>query len=349
MSLDKRQQATITYQWIQKQPDHLRTMFARETERIEEAAMILAGAARILTIGIGSSHHASLVSSWLLRHAGKDTFAIHAFDFVHYPEQFTLRENDAAVLFGHTGSSTFTKHALARLVEGSVPVVAVASTRAEHPGAAVILRTTEPEESTTYTSSHLAAMTVVAQVAGSLGAADIATALETLPAQVADLLTREAEVWPVAERAAGKRIYAHGAGPNEVTATELMIKVREAAFHTIDGMASEQFLHGPTVSFNRGDVAIVVQVDGAAQERVAAIAKVNAAMGGDLWVVGKPIDGLEATCFELPRVPEVCSPLLAVVPMQLFASRLAAIRETNPDKFRMDDPVYETAFRAAGF
>jgi glucosamine 6-phosphate synthetase-like amidotransferase/phosphosugar isomerase protein len=114
-------------------------------------------------------------------------------------------------------------------------------------------------------------------------------------------------------------------------------------------MASEQFLHGPTVSFNRGDVAVVIHVDGPAQERVAAIAKVNAAMGGELWVVGRPIGGLDATVFALPGVPEVASPLLAVVPMQLFASRLAAIRETNPDRFRMDDPVYESAFRTAGF
>lgn len=349
MSLDTRQQASLADQWIHKQPDHLRTMFAREAGSVTETAAILAKAERVFTIGIGSSHHASLVSSWALRHAGKDAVAVLAFDFVHYPEQFPHRATDAAVIFGHTGSSTFTKHALARLVEAGTPIIAVGSTAAEHPGASVILRTTDPEESTTYTSSHLCAMAVVGRVADALGAADIGIALDSLPDQVADLLAREAEVWPVAARAAGKRIYAHGAGPNEATATELMIKVREAAFHTIDGMASEQFLHGPTVSFNRGDVAVVIHVMGAAQKRVAAIAKVNAAMGGDLWIVGQPVDGLEATVFALPTVPEVVSPLLAVVPMQLFASRLAAIRETNPDKFRMDDPVYEAAFRTAGF
>jgi glucosamine--fructose-6-phosphate aminotransferase (isomerizing) len=192
-------------------------------------------------------------------------------------------------------------------------------------------------------------MAIVGRVADALGAADVGRALDALPDQVAVLLARETEIWPAAERAAGKRIYGHGAGPNEATATELMIKVREAAFHTVDGMASEQFLHGPTVSFNRGDVAVVIHVPGAGEGRVAAIARVNAAMGGNLWVIGQPVDGLEATVFSLPETPEVVSPLLAVVPVQLFSSRLAAIRETNPDKFRMDNPVYEAAFRAAGF
>ena len=109
----------------------------------------------------------------------------------------------------------------------------------------------QPETSTTYTSSHLCAMAIIAQVAVALGA-DFGDAMADLPNAVADILAGEAEVWPVAEASVGKRIYAYGAGPNEVTATELMIKVREAAFHSIDGMAAEQFLHGPTISFNAG-------------------------------------------------------------------------------------------------
>ncbi len=134
-----------------------------------------------------------------------------------------------------------------------------------------------------------------------------------------------------------------------MTATELMIKVREAAFHVIDGMAAEQFLHGPTVSFNKGDVAIVINVPGEGQERVQGIARVNAAMGGDIWPVGQAIPGLDAPHFSLPTVPETISALLAVVPMQLMATRLSAIRGTNPDSFRMDDPVYDAAFRKVGF
>ena len=79
------------------------------------------------------------------------------------------------------------------------------------------------------------------------------------------------------------------------------------------------------------------------------IARVNAAMGGVIWPVGEAIPGIDAMAFALPNVPEVISPLLAVVPMQLLATRLSAIRGTNPDAFRMDDPVYDAAFRKVGF
>jgi glutamine---fructose-6-phosphate transaminase (isomerizing) len=348
MSTDERQQSTHTYQTIHRQPDDLRIMFAREQERIGPAADLLNAAGRVLTIGIGSSHHASEVSAWFLRAAGKDAVAIHAFDIVHYPDQFPIRPGDAAVIFGHTGTTSFTKQALEQLVVEGVQVIAVGSTAAEHYGVKVFLRTTQPETSSTYTSSHLCAMAIMAHVAAHLGAG-FGDALAVLPDQIEAVLAREAEIWPVAEQSVEKRIYAYGAGPNAVTATELMIKVREAAFHTIDGMAAEQFLHGPTVSFNRGDRAVVIHVPGPGQERVAAIARVNAAMGGNIWTVGQAIPALSADHFELPDVPEMISPLLAVVPMQLFASRLSAIRGTNPDKFRMDDPTHEAAFRKVGF
>ena len=51
----------------------------------------------------------------------------------------------------------------------------------------------------------------------------------------------------------------------------------------------------------------------------------------------------------MPEVPEAISALLAVVPMQLLASRLSALKGTNPDSFRMDDPLYNAAFTRVGF
>ena len=69
------------------------------------------------------------------------------------------------------------------------------------------------------------------------------------------------------------------AGPNEATALELVIKAREAAYVPIDALHAEQFLHGPMVAFNEGDLLIAVNVPGNAYERVAAICAVAARDG----------------------------------------------------------------------
>jgi glucosamine--fructose-6-phosphate aminotransferase (isomerizing) len=346
---DGRQSASHTFQTILRQPDDLRTMFAREGTSIAAAASVLRSGKRVVTIGIGSSYHACQVGAWFLREAGGEAIALHAFDALHYPELYRIGTDDVVVIYGHTGNTGFTKQLLASLTGQGVSAVAIGSTEAVHPGAHTLLRTTEPEKAATYTSSHLCAMAITAAVAVGMGAGHLQAALDAVPDQIAAIIERRAEIWPIAESALTKRIYAYGAGPNEITATELMIKTREAAFHKIDGLAAEQFLHGPTVSFNAGDLAVVIHVDGPAAERVGGIARVNQAMGGEIWTVGQPIEGVNGPVFNLPVVPESISALLAVVPMQLLASRMSALKGTNPDTFRMDDPLYNAAFTKVGF
>jgi glucosamine--fructose-6-phosphate aminotransferase (isomerizing) len=230
-------------------------------------------------------------------------------------------------------------------------VISIGSLSAEHPGSQLVLRTVERETSAAFTASHLAAMTVLAQVAielgeqlGAAGVVGFRAALERLPDQVASVLAREEDVRPVARDAVGRQVYAAGAGPNEATALEAVIKVREAAYGRIDALALEQFLHGPIVAVNRGDLAVLVNVPGAAVERVAQIAGALQTMGALLWLVGQGVETAPAaTVFRLPQTPELLSPLLAVVPMQILAYQMAALKGVNPDTFRRDDPTYAAA------
>ena len=180
---------------------------------------------------------------------------------------------------------------------------------------------------------------------GNAGIDGFRDALGGLPDQVADALRRQREVDTVAREAVARRVYAARAGPNEATALEFVIKAREAADGQVDALAVEQFLHGPIVAVNEGDLAALIQVPGAAAERVAEVAAVLAAMGTRLWLVGMPVAATPAaTVFALPDLPELLSPLLAVVPMQLLAYRMAVLKRVNPDTFRRDDPRYKEAF-----
>jgi glucosamine--fructose-6-phosphate aminotransferase (isomerizing) len=306
----------------------------------------------VFVTGIGTSLHASMVGAWLLRAAGADARAVPSFDFALYPDSYPLTAEDAVVVMAHTGVKTYSAVSMQRANAAGATVLSVGSLTAEHPGSALVLRTVEREQSAAYTSSHLAAMTVMAQVATALGEGRGApgvdgfrAVLDRLPDQIADVLAREAEIQPVAEDALARQIYAVGAGPNEATALELVIKAREAAYVPIDALHAEQFLHGPMVAFNEGDLLIAVNVPGNSYERIAAICAVAEAMGGTLWVVGSAGDTTpDAALFALPELPEMISPLLAVVPMQMLAYTMAALRGTHPDMFRRNDPRYKDAF-----
>ena len=72
-----------------------------------------------------------------------------------------------------------------------------------------------------------------------------------------------------------------------------------------------------------------------------------AAMGADVWLVGESAARVpEAEVFAMPELadlPEVLSPLVTVVPLQILAYQMAAAQGINPDTFRRDNPVYKEA------
>ncbi|HET8626652.1 MAG TPA: SIS domain-containing protein [Thermomicrobiales bacterium] len=346
--------AYAMYETIHRQPADLRMLLTRGWEPAGAAATILAGARRVFVVGIGTSYHAAQVGEALLRAAGAEAYAVGSFDFVAYPP--ALREGDAVIVMAHRGTKRFSAEAVARARAAGVPCIGISGRESQFADgeADLVLRTVAIERSAAYTASHLGAMTVLAQVATALaehtGADDPAgwrAALEALPAQVEDVLRREGEVERVAGalHASGGRIFCIGAGPNAQTATEAALKAREAAYAAIDGMSVEQFLHGPIVTVSAEDHAVAIAVEGAGLTRLSEVCGVLRAIGASLWVVGTAVPTTpDATVFALPELPEVLSPLLTVVPVQLLAYYLAIAKGTNPDTFRRDDPRYAAAF-----
>lgn len=342
------------YRTMHRQPADLRRLLETGWGPAEQAVDLLAPARRLFLVGIGTSYHAALVGEWLFRGVGVDARAVMSSDFATYPGLFPLGSDDAVIVLAHSGTKTFTMRSLERARAEGATVVSVGSLTAEHPGSQLVLRTVERERSSAFTASHTAAMFVLAQMATTLGerrelpvAGEFRRALATLPDDVEGVLRREDEVEGVARAAANRLIYAAGAGPNAATALEAVIKAREAATARIDGLALEQFLHGPLVTVNPEDFGVIVHVRGAdpvTAVRTAEVAGVLELIGTPLWLIGGPADQApRATVFELPELPELLSPILAVVPVQILAQQMAVERGANPDRFRRDDPRYYAA------
>jgi glucosamine--fructose-6-phosphate aminotransferase (isomerizing) len=342
------------YQTMHRQPADLRRLLDTGWDQAEAAARLVAPSARLFLVGIGTSYHAAMVGEWLFRAVGRDARAVLSFDFAAYPDLYPLRPNDAVVVMAHSGTKTFTMRALERARARGATALSVGSLTAQHPGSQLVLRTVERERSAAFTASHTAAMFVLAQIAfvlgeheGIPGAHDLRGALAGLPALVAAVLDREDEVLDVSREAAARQVYVTGAGPNAATALEAVIKAREAATGKIDALPLEQFLHGPLVTVDAGDLAILVNVRGAnatSSTRTTEVARVLDLIGARIWLVGQGVTTVPgATVFELPELDELISPILAVVPMQILAYQMAVRRGTNPDRFRRDDPRYDEA------
>ena len=358
------QQPSGLYRSIHGQPDAVRALLA-DWKGARQAAEKLARAKRIFVAGIGTSFHAACVGEYLLRFAGADAWAVRSFEFVNYPRP--LHDDDAVIVVSHRGSKLHGNLAVQRALESGVTTIGITGRNSKMQGADPILETVEQDPSSTHSISYTGALTRLAQVATRLATANglaqqadmLEQGLALVPGLMQDMLSREDAVRLVANDAVeqNRRLYYIGAGPNAVTGPEGALKAKEAAYVTAEGFELEQGIHGPQVAFEREDLVIPISVRGPAQARMADFLLALSEIGTLTWLIGAAPSQETAALFDGARwkqfslgndaevavVPEVLTPMLTVVPVQLLAEFLAAARGTNADSFRADQEVYKRA------
>lgn len=295
------------------QAGELRRMLA-DPDDVTAAADRLRGR-RLFLVGTGTSWHAANIGAWFLRAAGVDAVPVQAIDAALYGPRPT--ERDGLILLSHRGTKLYTTETLERArTEGAATVVI---SGLGSPGADI--ETTVQERSSAYTASHTGAMLRLAQIAVALGA-DLGP-LDAVPDAVAAVVDGPATGVEPPRRS----LEFIGAGPNQWTAAEGALKVRETAYVAASGMNVEQYLHGPSVAPRVDDTLICLNGGGPGEERLLAVARSAESCQVTVHVI------------TIDRPSELLSvfPLTAVV--QKIALETAERLGTNPDSFGRDLPT----------
>jgi len=91
----------------------------------------------------------------------------------------------------------------------------------------------------------------------------------------------------------------------------------------------------------------VVAPPGPSHERCIAAARLAKEVGATVIGLAREDDremaALASETIVLPEVDELLSPVLTIVPLQLFVYHVAVHRGVNPDLTRSDDPAYGRA------
>jgi glucosamine--fructose-6-phosphate aminotransferase (isomerizing) len=338
---------------IYAQPGALRLVTRGQGVVIGAAAGKIAQAPHVWVTGVGSSWHAALVGELLFAQVGKlgpKARAVHAFELVHsWPEPGA---GAAVVALTHRGGNRDVVQALTRAkASGGATVAITGKGAASPPGAESTLTTVDLEASGSHTVSYTTALAMLASLAAAVGHDDaFGRQVDGLPDQLALLLGQEA--WEdLADRFGGRRCYwVVGAGPNTATALETALKLNEAAWVPALGFNVEQFLHGPWAAMEPDDVLFLVAPPGPTRARCLDAARVASAIGAAVVALiaedDREIGALAAETIALPSVPELLSPLAAIVPLQLLTYHLALRAGANPDTLRTEQPAHGRA-RAA--
>ena len=196
----------------------------------------------------------------------------------------------------------------------------------------------EREYSVAATKTYTAQLTVSAMLASAL-ADDKAMwrDLAALPDLAADALDRARSIADWAQRYRySDRLVTLGRGFNYATACEISLKVKELTYIASVGYSEADFRHGPIAVIDRGHPVILAAPSGKTLHGMKAIAAELAERGAETMIISDDRVLLESgvQALPIPSAPEWISPILAVMPGQVYAMQQALARGFNPDKPR---------------
>ena len=321
--------------------------------RIDEAT--LRSVDKIIVIACGTAAYAGHVAKYAIEHWCRIPVEVElAHEFRYRDPIVTPRTLVVAV--SQSGETMDTLMAVRHAREQGAKVVAIVNTHGStipRESDAVLYTHAGPEIAVASTKAFLSQITAayvlglyLAQLRGNKVPDEIRQALAELremPAKIQIILDRAQKVRDVARSMADEKsvlfLVRHVGYP---VAMEGALKLKELAYIHAEGFAAGELKHGPIALIDEGQPVIVVVPspkgrDSLHSKVVSNIQEVRA-RGARTLVVAEDGDDdvlpFADEVFRIPASPTLLSPLLAVVPLQIFACELATAKGLDVDQPR---------------
>jgi len=311
----------------------------------------LKAAGKIWIVACGTSWHSGLVGKYLFEEMVKTPVQVDIASEFRYRDPL-VQKDDLFITISQSGETADTLAAAREAkVKGArvMSIVNVVGSTLARESDGVIYTHCGPEigvASTKAFTAQLAALYLLAlhlgRVRGTLNANDGRIWLErvvSLPTRVEHILKREAEIVAIAKRYYMKRNFLYlGRGINYPIALEGALKLKEISYIHAAGYAAGEMKHGPIALIDK-DMPVVVLAprDRLYEKTVSNLMEVKARNAPVIAFVsegerdlGKAADAV----FTIPDVPQLLTPILFVVALQLLAYHIAVLRGTDVDQPR---------------
>jgi glucosamine--fructose-6-phosphate aminotransferase (isomerizing) len=326
---------------LREQPEALARFLDRQGARAAAIAPLLRreDVRYILIASRGSSSNAARYAQYLLGRANRVPVMFST------PSLFTVYGQpprlDGALVVGisQSGASPDVGSVLAEAHRQGRPTIAItndpASPLAEAADEVLELEAGD-ERAVAATKTYLNSLGAVALLfAESTRDATARTQLDALPRAIERQIALSfADVPQLGEYAAGPGATVVGRGVNYGTAFEIALKIRELSGLVVEAYSPADLMHGPIAAIRPDWPVVLVAPSGPAHESVAEALRALAERGARLLAVSDVPELLARADTPLPlagAVPEWLSPLVAVIPGQVAAMRLAELRGLDLD------------------
>jgi len=309
---------------------------------------------RIVVIGCGTANYAGLVAKYAIEHWTRIPCEVELAHEFRYRDPILTR-NTLVIAISQSGETADTLMAIRYARRQRAKVLAICNTNGStipRESDAVIYTHAGPEIGVASTKGFLTQLMAcyllglyLAQVRGTKYGDEIAAVvseLEKMPAHVQRLLDQSESIYALArQHAEARSVLFLGRHAGFPVALEGALKLKELAYIHAEGFAAGELKHGPIALIEEGlPVFCIVPPRGRDQlhdKMISAIQEIRA-RGAHTIVLAEEGDDDVApyadVTISLPVVPTLLQPIVATVPLQLFACELATAMGHDVDQPR---------------
>jgi len=311
----------------------------------------LANVRRVVLIGCGTSLNAAQVGRHLVeRLAGVPAEAESASEF-RYREPM-LDDSTLVVAIGQSGETADTVAAMEEVRRSRAKLVTICNSpdsQATRLADSSLLMRSGIEVGVASSKTFIASLTILNLLAMRLAAAhdrvgqsgmqEWVDQLARIPGHVANLVSKPAEIDELAGSYCNRRNFIYlGRGINAPIATEGALKLKEISYIHAEAYPAGEMKHGPIALIDHRMPTMAIAPDDALYDKmVNNVQEVKARGGAVLGVLtdgDARLSGLVDGAMFIPRVPDHLTPIVATVPLQLFAYHIAVRRGCDVDQPR---------------
>jgi glucosamine--fructose-6-phosphate aminotransferase (isomerizing) len=344
---------------IHEQPDSLRQAIAGRVtsrdhiwlEELEGFDELLRTIERVELIACGTAYYAALVGAAAIQDwIGIPARATVGSEFRYSPPPLDERTLVIAVTQSGETADTIAPTRLARL--RGAPVIAVTNTVGSaitREADRILFLQAGPEIAVAASKTFVAQVTTLvilaaamAKARGALGAEqelELGAALRALPDAAAKALEYAAGSKELARRYVNSRGFMFvGRGYTYPAALEGALKLKEVSYVHAEGYAAGEMKHGPISLLDAECPLVAVATRSSVYDKL--ISNVMEGRARDARVIAVATEGdvqierfSDDVCW-VPDTHEALSPILAIIPLQLFAYHVAVARGTDVDQPR---------------
>jgi glucosamine--fructose-6-phosphate aminotransferase (isomerizing) len=306
---------------------------------------------KVWVIGCGTAYHAGLVGKEILERVARVSVeAAYAHEF-RYRDPL-IGPGSLAVAISQSGETADTLAAavMARNMGSRLlGITNVVGSTLSRESDDLLYTRAGPEIAVASTKAYLAMLVSEYLLALALGrergtvdqasAAMLAEGLRSLPRCLEEVLQRGSAVEALAGLLKDREdVYFIGRGLDHAVAMEGSLKMKEISYIHSEAMPAGELKHGTLALVTAGTPVVVVITQGALYDKtMSALQEVKARRAFTVAVAyddDTEIENHADTVLRIPRVPDLLSPVLAAVPLQLLAYQVAAARGHDIDQPR---------------